>query len=64
MRVEWSADALADLDRFAAFLHRHQHSLAALVAREIIEKSRILSERPLLGRPIGGREEYRPCCKC
>ena len=36
MKVEWSADALADLDRFAAFLHRHYPALANVVAREII----------------------------
>jgi plasmid stabilization system protein ParE len=59
MTLEWSADALADLDRFAAFLHQHHPSLARIVAREIVEKAQILSDHPQLGRPIAGRDEYR-----
>jgi plasmid stabilization system protein ParE len=59
MTLEWSDDALADLDRFAAFLHQHHPALARIVAREIVEKAQILSHHPHLGRPIAGRDEYR-----
>ena len=59
MKLEWSDAALADLDRFAAFLDREHPSLAAVVASEIIGKVQVLSEHPKLGRPIAGREEYR-----
>jgi plasmid stabilization system protein ParE len=38
MKVEWSADALADLDRFAAFLHRHHPALAKVIAAEIVQR--------------------------
>ena len=59
MRLEWSAAALADLNRFAAFLQdRHPH-LARIVAAEIRDKARILSEHPMIGRAIQGRPEYR-----
>jgi toxin ParE1/3/4 len=59
MKLEWSDLALADLDRFAKFLHREHPSLAAAVAAEIIGKAQVLSEHPQLGRPIAGRSEYR-----
>ncbi len=59
MKLEWSDDALADLDRFANFLQQQHPWLAKIVADEIIAKAQILSEHPLLGRPIAGREEYR-----
>jgi plasmid stabilization system protein ParE len=59
MRIEWSASALADLDRFATFLHERYPGLAAIVAREIIAKASLLEAQPRLGYPIAGREEYR-----
>lgn len=59
MKLEWSAAALADLNRFAAFLHdRHPH-LAKIIAAEIKHKARLLSEHPQIGRSIEGRPEYR-----
>ena len=59
IEIEWSADALRDLDRFAAFLREHHPALASIVAREIVRKTQALSAIPQLGRPIAGREEYR-----
>ena len=59
MRLEWSAVALADLDRFAAFLHGRHPRLAAVVAQEILAKARILEERPELGHPLSADGRYR-----
>ncbi len=59
MKIEWSDEALADLDRFVEFLNQGPPSLAARVATEIVSKVQILTEHPRLGRPIAGREEYR-----
>ena len=57
--LQWSDDALADLDRFAAFLEDRSPELAATVADAIITRTQLLSRHPTLGRPISGREEYR-----
>jgi plasmid stabilization system protein ParE len=35
MKLEWSAAALADLNRFAAFLHERHPRLAKIIATEI-----------------------------
>ena len=59
MKLEWSATAVADLDRFASFLHDRDPRLAKIVAREIIQKAQILQEHPELGRSIAGSKEYR-----
>ena len=59
MKVEWSAGALADLDRFATFLHQQHPVLAKLVAHELISKIDILADHPRMGRPIHGGSEYR-----
>jgi plasmid stabilization system protein ParE len=59
MKLEWSAAALADLNRFAAFLQQRHPSLAAVVAQEILAKARALEAQPQLGYPIGRRGQYR-----
>jgi plasmid stabilization system protein ParE len=59
MKLEWSAAALTDLNRFAHFLQdRHPH-LAQVIAAEIRHKAAILSEYPLIGRSIEGRPHFR-----
>ncbi|MGE5512761.1 MAG: type II toxin-antitoxin system RelE/ParE family toxin [Bacteroidota bacterium] len=55
--IEWSQDALADLDRFSAFLQQQHPDLASAVAQEIIAKAQVLSAFPRIGRPIAGRAE-------
>jgi len=62
MTLEWSDQALADLDRFVEFLNRKHPSLAPVVAREIVDKAQMLSAHRQLGRPLAGREEYRQTC--
>lgn len=57
--IEWSPDALADLDRFSTFLQQHYPDLAPTVAQEIAAKTEVLSAFLRLGRPIAGRAEYR-----
>ena len=59
VNIEWSLDALADLERFATFLHEQFPDLAARVAHELIARADILRRHPKLGRPIATREEYR-----
>jgi len=49
MKLEWSDEALADLDRFAEFLDREHPSLAAIVATEIIDKVRVSLRWPESG---------------
>jgi plasmid stabilization system protein ParE len=64
MILEWSEEALADLDRFAAFLQQDHPSLAKIVAEEIIDRARVLSEHPLLGRAIeAARNIGRSYCR-
>ena len=48
----WSHDALADLSRFAEFLHEQSPQLATLVAGTIIARTEVLSRFPRLGRPM------------
>lgn len=59
MKVEWSAAALADLDRFADFLQDRFPKLAKVVGREITQKSDLLIEHPELGRPLPFRPDLR-----
>ena len=59
VEIEWSLDALADLNRFALSLHDQFPDLAARVAGELVARTDVLRRHPLLGRPLGHRREYR-----
>ena len=59
MRIEWSAAALADLNRFAEFLHEREPRLAEVVAQAIVERAKILADIPTLGRSLGPDVHYR-----
>ena len=59
VEIEWSQAALADLERFVAFLEQRHPDLARDIAREIMTKIQVLSAFPRLGRPLAGRTEYR-----
>jgi len=58
VKLEWSVDALADLDRFERFLRGQHPHLAPIVAETIVDAARVLEEHPKLGRPIAGRDEF------
>ncbi len=54
MKVEWSDDALADLDRFASFLQQQHPFLAKLVANELMDKVQLLSDPRSLDARLRG----------
>jgi toxin ParE1/3/4 len=59
VKIEWSATALADLDRFANFLRTDFPNMAAVVAREVIAKADMIAANPRLGRPLEERKTLR-----
>ena len=64
MKVEWSNEALADLDRFVEFLDREHPSLAAIVATEIIERCGYYRNiRSSVGRLLAGKNIARSYCR-
>lgn len=59
VKVEWSASAIADLDRFADFLESRFPTMARTVGREIVRAVDLLVEAPELGRPLSGHQDRR-----
>ncbi|MGY6217359.1 type II toxin-antitoxin system RelE/ParE family toxin [Methylolobus aquaticus] len=51
MRVEWSPEALNDLDRAVEYIAQDKPGAAHDVARRIWEASRQLADHPGIGRP-------------
>ena len=59
MKVVWSGSALADLERFAAFLHERHPALARRIAPEIVKRARMIADYPEIGRVIDPAGTYR-----
>ncbi len=51
-RVEWSPEALDDVDAIAEFIHRTSPSHAAGVVRRILDLVAEIAEFPLAGRVV------------
>ena len=59
VEIQWSVDALDDLQRFADFLHERYPRLAGRVAGELITRTDVLRRHPQMGRPVGKSRVYR-----
>ena len=57
--VQWSVDALEDLQRFADFLHERYPAIAGRVADELIARTQLLRRHPQIGRTVGKSPVYR-----
>jgi plasmid stabilization system protein ParE len=52
MKLTWSMNALADLNRFAVFLQDRHPKLARRIGPEIRKRAEIIGNFPESGRPI------------
>jgi plasmid stabilization system protein ParE len=60
--IEWSPDALADLERFADFLHEHHPELAGIVAQAIVDRrKRCLRSRDWAVQSLAARNTASSC---
>ena len=59
MILEWSADALGDLERFADFLHDRYPQYARMIGQALVDASLLILDHPEIGRPLEGRPEFR-----
>ena len=59
MKLVWSESALADLERFAAFLRERHPALARRIAPEIVKRARMVADHPEIGRAVGTGGAYR-----
>ncbi|MGX7744865.1 type II toxin-antitoxin system RelE/ParE family toxin [Rhodopseudomonas parapalustris] len=50
MKLVWSDTAIADLERFAEFLHDKHPTIANRVASDIVKRARLIADYPQVGR--------------
>lgn len=51
MRIRWEEDALADLVALREYIAQDNPASARKIARQLLEKTGLLLEQPLLGSP-------------
>ncbi|ANB02595.1 type II toxin-antitoxin system RelE/ParE family toxin [Ectothiorhodospira sp. BSL-9] len=53
MRLVYTDEAIADLERLRAFIDVHNPSAANRIAAELVEKIQLLKDFPGMGAPVG-----------
>jgi plasmid stabilization system protein ParE len=59
MKLVWSESALADLERFAAFLQERHPALARRIVPEIARRARMIADYPEIGRSVSRDGGFR-----
>ena len=60
-QIEWSPEAVEDIEEIAAYIRKDSPIYAQKVVEELISAARRLSQLPLRGRNVPELHSYREC---